>query len=184
MQIKSLVILFSSFFSVSVVGAQTLEAKIEKIRVEVNHISLDSNYKTKTIENDEIPAYAEHGTDGGMSVTGYYKKGELVKIVEWVGLSHYVLISEYYLYKRDIIFVFVQEKDFPYVDSTGSFDYTHFKSGPESRFYLAKGKLLKSEYHGDPRILAEDIPQMISDCKEYKKLLFKLKADKPSRKKK
>ena len=67
----------------SLVIVQELIAKIE---------SDTPNFTIKTLENEE---FMDHATDGGGSLTGYFKSGELRKIVSWVGLSSCYTINTY-----------------------------------------------------------------------------------------
>jgi hypothetical protein len=74
--------------------AQTENNMLNKIRKAVEHINNDSGYAIKKLDNEE---FLEHTTDNGGQLTGYFKNGQLVKIIEWIGLSSCVDITEYYL---------------------------------------------------------------------------------------
>ena len=68
--------------------------KVEQIRKSVEQINQDTAYTTKILDNEQ---FLEHMTDGGGQLTGYFKNGQLVKVLERVGLSSCVTTYEYYL---------------------------------------------------------------------------------------
>ncbi len=75
------------------VYAQSGNTGINKIRKIVTQINKDSDYSKRKLENEE---FLEQMTDNGGELTGYFKNRKLVKIVEWIGLSSCVNITEYY----------------------------------------------------------------------------------------
>lgn len=128
--------------------AQTDSNIIVKIRKTVEQINKDSNYITKTLENEQ---FLEHMTDRGGQLTGYFKNGRLVKIVEWVGLSSCIDITEYYLKDNELIFAYIQGKEFQYVDSIARFDSYKQIITMECRFYFENGKMTNSTLTGETR---------------------------------
>jgi hypothetical protein len=141
---------------------------IAELKQTVARINSDSSYKIKRLDNENFI----DGMDNGSSLTGYYKHGELLKMSEWVGLSHGIVTLEYYLNQGVLIFAFMQEKNFPYVakKDTVYFDYDHPEITAESRLYFKDGRLLKKIVTGDP---AQDTnaERFIADCRKYSRLL-------------
>jgi hypothetical protein len=148
--------------------------KVEQIRKTVEQINKDSAYTKKTLDNEQ---WMGQMTDGGGQLTGYFKNGQLVKIVEWVGLSSCTSIYEYYFQDNIFIFVYGQEKVFAYVDSTDAFDYTKQTVRMECRFYFDNGKLIKSKFNGQTRCSNPpsdaQAPDLLADSKKYFELLKK-----------
>jgi hypothetical protein len=147
--------------------------KVEQVRKAVEEINRAST-TTKTLENGQ---FMEHMTDGGGKLTGYFKNGELVKVLEWVGLSSCVTNYEYYIRDGNLIFVYGQEKIFPYVDSTATFDYSTQTVSMECKFYFDNDKLIKSKFTGQPRCSNEPsdahAPDLLDTSKRYLELLKK-----------
>jgi hypothetical protein len=147
--------------------------KVEQVRKAVEEINRTTT-TTMTLDNEQ---FLEHMTDGGGKLTGYFKNGELVKVEEWVGLSNCTTNYEYYIRDRKLIFVYGQENVFPYVDSTGTFDYKTQAISMECRYYFDNGKLIKSKFAGQPRCTNEPSDARASDLldrsKRYQELLKK-----------
>jgi len=151
--------------------AQTDRA-INKIRKAVEQINKDTGYTTKTLDNEQ---FLEHMTDGGGKLTGYFKNGKLVKIVEWVGFSFCVNISEYYLKDNKLIFAYTQGSQFSYVDSLAGFDYDKLALTMECRYYFENGKMIKSILNGSTMCSGKPsdswAKQYQDECLRYLKLL-------------
>lgn len=145
---------------------------VKHIREIVEQINTDTAYTTRTIEGDQ---WMEHTTDGGGYLTGYFKQGQLVKIVELVGLSSCTLIYEYYFQDDNLIFVYGQEKNFEYVDSLASFDYTTQTLAMEFRFYFESNNLIKSKItQRSKRAMAVSETQaleLLAESKRFQQLL-------------
>jgi hypothetical protein len=150
------------------------ETVITKIRNTVEQTNKDTGYTTKVLKNEQ---FLEHMTDGGGQLTGYFKKGQLVKIVEWIGLSSCINIIEYYFQGSKLIFAYAQGKEFQYVDSIGTFNSNKQSVTMECRFYFDHGEMAKSILKGATRCGGE--PQNSwaknyqSDCLRYINLLRK-----------
>lgn len=98
------------------------EAKIAEIRQTFQRINKERNYQLIKVENAE--EILGHATDGGASITGYYKENVLQKMTEWVGLSGGVIQNEYYFDKGSLVFVYSTEQRYPYNDSLEALDKT------------------------------------------------------------
>lgn len=145
---------------------------ISKIRSIVERINTDSAYKTKTLGTEEF--MREEETDGGGSLTGYFKNGELKKINEWVGLSNGIVTIEYFLDHGDLIFAYERKKSFQYINKpdTSYWDYQDQRVIRENRFYFRHGKLIKKHIKGDQDPSSDDT-ELIGWCKKYSALLQK-----------
>ncbi len=165
---------FTFAFLYSVSACSQAEDKVRLIRFAVERINGDTSYLKKTLENEQ---FLEHMTDGGGALTGYFKNGKLVKLVERVGLSSCISIYEYYFENGQLIFVYRLEKVFPYDNESGLFDYTKQEVSMECRFYLVNGKLIRSKFSGEPRCgnqpSVADLERLLKDGKKYSALFKK-----------
>ena len=93
----------------------------------------------------------EYATDGGGQLTGYFKNGQLLKMVERIGLSSCVNTTEFYLQDNKLIFVYTQGKEFKYVDSLATFNSRIQTVTMECRFYFHNNKMIKSILTGSTR---------------------------------
>lgn len=150
------------------------ETVISGIRKAVEQINKDTGYVSKMLENEE---FLEHMPDGGGQLTGYYKKGKLVKMVEWIGLSSCINITEYYLRNNKLIFTYTRGKEFQYIDSTGTFNSEKQDITMECRFYFDNGQLVRSVLKGSTRCGGEPQKDQAtiyqSDCLRYMHLFTK-----------
>jgi hypothetical protein len=139
-------------FSALLVKGQERYNRIDVIRNQVQKINTMKGLTVKVLEGEE---FLEHTPDGGAELKGYFKNGELVKIVEWIGLSSCVQITEYYLQNKKLIFVYVQGKNFEYLKPTGA---TRPKLVMQCRFYYENNQLIKSLMQGKTK--CSDAPSM------------------------
>ncbi len=129
-------------------SAQSGINKINEIRKIVAQINNDSGYLIRKLENEE---FLEQITDNGGDLTGYFKNGQLIKIVEWIGLSSCVNITEYYLQDNKLIFAFTKGSESPYIDSLETFDHSKLIKTMECRFYFDNNKTIKTILNGATR---------------------------------
>jgi len=123
----------------------------ERVKSIQQFVSLVNHEKNYTIKNLEAEEFMDHTTDGGGELTGYFKNGELIKIVEWIGLSSCITVFEYYIQNKSLVFVYGQEKIFSYSDSLQTFDPSVQTVGMECRFYFNKEKIFKKKLKGATR---------------------------------
>lgn len=127
------------FLSPNVFSQGKEDKEILFIRQIFQRINRDSFYRTVKIDDAEnIVGYA---TDGGASLTGYFKGDTLRKIIEWVGLSNRVVQNEYYLDKGKLVFVYFTEKQYAYIDSLQALDYTKLVPAFYGRYYFKNNQL-------------------------------------------
>jgi hypothetical protein len=164
---RTIVIILTVLFSSSFLFGQT-HARVNSVRQWVEKINNDTLYTVKKLENEQ---WMEQMTDGGGELTGYFKDGQLVKIVEWVGLSSCISIYEYYFHNNSLIFVYGEEKDFKYNDSTATFDANKQTVAMECRYYFDNDKLIRAQFIGSPRCGTQpteaDAPHLIAESKQF-----------------
>jgi hypothetical protein len=162
-------LLFSSF-----TFAQTDHPNINKIRKIVEQINKDSACTIKKLDNDE---FLEHMTDEGGQLTGYFKNGQLVKIIEWIGLSSCADLTEYYLQDNKLIFTYTKGSEYSYSDSLGTFDRSMLNTTMECRFYFDNHKIIKMIFKGSTRCGGQPTVDLakkyLDECSRYTKLLTK-----------
>lgn len=133
---------------VNVSYAQTLTQKISNIRAEVQKINKGSGYKITTLSNEQ---FLDEMPDGGGELQGYYRNGELIKIVEKISLSSCIHITEYYLKNNKLIFAYTQGKEWFYNEQLNEFDPKRITLKMELRFYFENLKMIKSILNGQTR---------------------------------
>ena len=111
-------------------------------------LKADTTYVIKILNNEQ---FLEQMTDGGGQLKGYFYNGQLVKIIEWIGLSSCVNITEYYLGGNQLVYAYTQGKETKYVDSTATFNSMVQTVTMECTYYYNNGKVIKSTYEGSTR---------------------------------
>ena len=166
----TLTLLFFSLFAF----AQTDKTDINKIRKIVEQINKDSAYTIKKLDNEE---FLEQMTDEGGELTGYFKNGLLVKIIEWIGLSSCIDITEYYLQDNKLIFTYTKGSEYSYNDTLETFDRSKLNMTMECRFYFDNNKVIKKILKGSTRCGGQATVDLaknyLDECSRYKKLLTK-----------
>jgi hypothetical protein len=168
---RTLILIGIILFSANGLFAQS-DGNVKEIRDTVEQINKDTGYTTKTLDNMQ---FLEQMTDGGGQLTGYFKNGQLVKIVERVWLSSCVATYDYYLQNNLLIFIYGQENDFKFVDSAVAFNYDSLTLAMECRYYFNNDQLIKTEFKGTTRCSQQpsenDAKDLMAECKRYIVLL-------------
>lgn len=148
---------------------------LEEIKRKFQQINTASDYHLVKLE-DAVQIIG-HATDGGATLTGYFKNDTLKKIVEWVGLSNRIVQNEYYLDKGDLVFVYSTEKQYAYNDSLQTLDYAVLVPSFQGRYYFKGSKLIDSLL--SPKRLTqsatEDAATYLKRTKDYVLLLARKK---------
>ncbi len=146
---------------------------VTAIRKIVAQINKDSGYTVKKLDGED---FLEETTDNGATLTGYFKNGKLVKMIEWMGLSSCINITEYYLQNDQLVFAYTRGSETLYIDSLQSFDQTKQKVTMECRFYFDRGKMIKMIASGSTRCggpPARDwANNYVEECKRFKNILI------------
>ncbi|MEP7377192.1 MAG: hypothetical protein ABI675_27570 [Chitinophagaceae bacterium] len=152
-------------------GKEDKNYRLFNIRKVYQQINQYKNYTTVTIDDTE--EFLGHGTDNGGSLTGYFKKDTLKKIIEWVGLSNKVIQNEYYLDNGKLIFVYSTESKYRFNESTQNFDYSKLDKAFTGLYYFSNeiliDTILSDKQHGDTK--QETAAELLTSSKDYIKLL-------------
>ena len=172
---KQTLIILSLLFSIFSVFAQTEKETIETIRTHYKWINSSKDFTIVTLENTD---FMEHTTDNGGELKGYFKEDTIYKLVETIGLSNGIYITEYYLWEDKLFFVFYREQAFKEVlDKHGNFmelDYSSTITKFEERFYFDNDKEIRHLEKGE-RIMAKTSVNYNFSIKKYKALLLNKK---------
>lgn len=152
-------------------SAQSKATQKEAIRQEFKLINSDPALKKLTLKNE---AFLEQMTDGGGELTGFYKNGQLVKIVAWIELSDGNKVVEYYFKNGALIFVYGQFNTWVYNAKRDEFDHSKTKILFEGRYYFHQQKLLEQITQG--YMHADDEPfykeqNLLTTASQYTRLL-------------
>ncbi len=138
----------SIFFLWSYILSAQTDKSVASIRKTIIEINKDTTYALKTLENEQ---FLNNMTDGGGKLTGYFKDGRLIKVVEQIGLYSCKMTSEYYLKDNLLIFAYLLGEDYIYIDSISKFNYSDLKKVYEGRYYFKNGKLIDKKTNGESR---------------------------------
>jgi hypothetical protein len=128
--------------------AQEDTTVIEGIHRITKDIDMRNDLKPVVLENE---MFMEESTDGGGVLTAWMHKRQVLKLVEWVGLSSCVNVTEYYFHDGQLVFVTVEGSEYAYVDSLGAFDRRVQRTTMEARFHYHAGEVVKQEVSGSTR---------------------------------
>ncbi|NOU60431.1 hypothetical protein [Marinifilum caeruleilacunae] len=124
--------------------------RIEKARL----IDLNTGYEERILTNEE---FMDNMTDGGGELIGYYSNGQIEKVSLWVGLSYGISTYDYYFENETLIYVHETFKQFEYVDSTGSFNYSKTEQTYRGKYYFMNKVLYDYETTGHNRFESDEI---------------------------
>ncbi len=161
-------ILTLCFFNAS---GQEKAKHINDIRKEFKSINSDSTLIKVVLNNEE---FLDHATDGGGQLTGFYKGGQLKKMVSWIGLSNGNEIFEFYFSNNKLIFVYEQFNSFIYDQEKEILRADTTERTFEGRYYFKDEKLIDQVTTGHNRFEDDSIdPEktLSTQADEYKKLL-------------
>ena len=150
--------------------SQSKDSMIKAIRQSFLQTNNDHNLKIVKVENE---GFLKQMTDGGGSLTGYFKNDTLCKIHVWIGLSFGVREFDYYINHGKLYFVFETESDFPYDSKKGNIDDSKLISGFEGRYYINNDKLIYIKEIGKKRFGHEiaSIKTFSTDVLSYSQIL-------------
>jgi len=171
--VKFCLLLLSISISIFSAEAQSKQDLIKTIRQEFQKINSDTGLKKTILEDEE---FLDNISDGGAELTGYSRKGSIVKIVEWIGLSYGNRTREFYFKDHKLFFVF--EKFDSFIDEkSGELDISKPKKVFEGRYYFNNEKLIEEKLSGKKPLADDKISaaELLSDAKENAKLLSKMK---------
>lgn len=161
------------FLATSSSRAQTsIEKDIRHIRSVFNQINTEKNLQQLELENEEL---TDETPDGGISLTGYFKNKQILKIVQWTGLSYGTHQVEYYFEKDSLVFVYVKEHHFR--SSGNSIDHSKIDLKFEGRYYFKNDTLIKKTSKGTSfwSESNDGVSSLLPDSKNYLKFLYSKK---------
>src|SRR5258705_6652554 len=127
-------------------ASQSKATIMAEIRKDFQAINADRTLSKKTLSDEE---FMENASDGGGELAGYYKKGNLVKIVEWLGLSYGNRTREFYFKNNSVFFVYEKFESFAIKDSAAAeMDHSKVKITFEGRYYFNHDKLIDQKITG------------------------------------
>lgn len=148
---------------------------IKEIKVEFQKINGNKTLRKVTLENE---AFLENMTDGGGELTGYFGKGEIKKVRQWVGLSNGNETTEFYFKNGQLIFVYEKFDSFVFSPQKEQLDRTKTETTFEGRYYFNKNKLIDYRTTGHNRFEDDTInPEetLLKEASENVKQLTKIK---------
>ena len=129
------------------------------------------NYKVVLIDN--IEDILGHGTDNGSTLTGYFKKDSLKKVVEWVGVSNKVYQNEYYYNNDSLVFLYRIISNCRFTNRSQSFDCSKLEVVFEGRYYFSRNELFETILSGNEfyTTKANDYLDYLKSSKDYLNLI-------------
>lgn len=146
-----------SFPQYSYIENNQNDAKIDSNNVRIrkaNLIDLSSSYEEKILTNEE---FLDNMTDGGGELKAYYSKDQIDKISLWLGLSYGISTYDYYFENEKLFYIHETFKQFEYIDSTGSFNYSKTEQTFTGRYYFMNDVLYDYETTGHNRFESDEI---------------------------
>ncbi|MCJ8153945.1 hypothetical protein MKJ01_09270 [Chryseobacterium sp. SSA4.19] len=145
-----------------------LAQDVKNITRQVTAINQTANYKIKTVPNSYFVSQNKV-TDNGIELKGYYKNNKLRKIEQFIGLSAWNTITQYFFSDEGRL-IFVYAKRYQTVD--GSTSLKTPKLTAEGRCYYDKGKLVQKLKQGQGIIeeanYLEEAETLKKDLQNYK----------------
>src|SRR4051812_12316774 len=157
---KNITFFLIATFLIHTSSAQSKADVIKSIKKEFKDINDNGSLKKVVLENEE---FMEKMTDRGGSLTGYYNEDKLLKIVEWIGISNGIYISEYYFKDEQLIFVYKAFKTVVYDIKKGEVDYDQTGVKFEGRYYFSDKTLIDTittganPFKGEPKDFPTEI---------------------------
>ena len=148
---------------------------IKGIKAEFTQINADKSLRKVILENEE---FLEHMTDGGGELTGYFIKGQIKKVRQWVGLSNGNETTAFYFKNGQLIFVYEKFDSFIFNPKSGQLDRTKTEITFEGRYYFHNNKLIDHRTTGHNRFEDDSIdPEktLLKEAAERVKQLTRIK---------
>lgn len=150
---------------------------MNEIRNEFQSINKDQALTKVILSNEQ---FLKQTPDGGGQLTGFYKNGELKKIVRWFGLSNGNEIFEFYFKNNKLIFVYEEFNSFFYNEKTQSLILDSTYKSFAGRYYFMNEKLVDQVTRGHNRFEDDAIdPEniLLKEALELKRILLKKSAN-------
>jgi len=150
----------------------SIDKDIRYIRNIFNKVNAEKNLEQVGFENEEL---SDEVPDGGMSLTGFFKKNKILKIEHWAGLSYGTQRVEYYFDRDSLIFVYVMEQHFRL--SGDSIDHSKQDLAFEGRYYFRNAALIHQVTKGTGFWNESDdaVSGLLPGSKNYLRFLYSRK---------
>jgi len=153
------VVLVWMFQFTNVTAAHPLKSSTEELdsaaqaRIQqfVEATDAEKNYQVKTLANEYFVSHNDV-TDGGQELTGYFMNGHIQKIAYSVGLSFGLQKYLYYFDRGELVYVSVEEDDYPATNE--GLDYEKTEPVFMDEHFFLNGKLLRTNAKGQGRYLS------------------------------
>ncbi len=126
-------------------GGNIVEVKQPEIMEKVANIDQNNSYDSLVLENDE---FMEQASDGGGSLTGFFKDGHIHKMTMWIGISMGIRIYNYYFEDEKLIYIDETFESFDWTDTTNKQDYPKTEITFHGCYYFSNNKLIDYETTG------------------------------------
>lgn len=175
MRITTYILTLVLTLSISSVWGQNNIVLTEIIQRVVKGINNDTSLKSFELDNDY---FINEGnvSDGGISLTGYSKNGDILKIVSWIGLSMGNEIIEFYYKSGKLIFVYEEFHSFVFDEVKDEHRHDTVEISFKGRYYFNKNKLIDYVTTGHNRFENDTIdPEqtLLKESEANRLLLFR-----------
>ena len=147
------------------------QTRIQEI---VKAADVEKSYQAKTLDNAYFVSHNEV-TDGGQELTGYFENGHIRKIAYSVGLSLGLQKYRYYFDRGELVYVSVEEDDYPATNE--GLDYEKTEPVFSGEYFFLNGKLLRTNLKGQGRYLSASTMSagdaLMASAERYIELLSK-----------
>ncbi|MCI0619490.1 hypothetical protein L0Y40_00425 [Candidatus Wolfebacteria bacterium] len=136
----------------------------------------EENYQRKIL-NNEYFVFRGSVTDNGQELAGYFKDGQVYKITYSLGLSYAVKKYLYYFDDGDLVFVYEEENNYPYVEEKGGLDYGRLEFAFGAVYFFQEEKLVMRRFKGERRSVYEEETmadveaKLLADAERHLKML-------------
>jgi len=165
---KKLIFVFVITFLGGNVFSQNIKQNIQEIREQFKWTNSQKDFTKVILENEE---FTDNIPSEGCGLEGYYKNGELYKIVQSNAVSNAVYTTEYYLKNSKLIFVFRKEVQFDadenFKDKTTYEERVYYKNGEIIRHLEKKTSVLSKNL--DYKVLFNNYKQLLDTKAKYEK---------------
>ena len=162
-----LLVSIPAILALSASGQSRDEKYIAFIRKTFQETNSEQNLEQVRVENEEL---TDEVPDGGVTLTGFFKGENLLKIELWTGLSYGIYKIEYYFSGDSLIFVYATERHFR--QSGDTLDHSKVDLIFEGRYYFKNENQISKSTKGIWNSANDREQSLIPDSKNYQKFLY------------
>ncbi|MCW3465737.1 hypothetical protein [Chitinophaga nivalis] len=147
-------------------SSQAKQQEIIRIRKIFQQINTDTALRHITLDAEK---FTTEITDGGASLTGWFKNNSLQKIARYMGISTGISILEYYFKDDVLIFVYEEFNTYRYDEKKKAPDYYKTEQTFQGRYYFRHNQLIDYITTGHNRFEDDALdPEKILSEEAYK----------------